>query len=121
MNDAIPIYLQIAQIIEDDIISGRYQMDDKVPSTNEFAKLLQINPATAGKGLNDLVNQEILYKKRGMGMFVTENARNIITKKRQHAFSHYLLPDFLKEAQQLDIQKDELIKMIEEIYDVTSD
>lgn len=114
VNEAIPIYMQISQMIEDDILSGHFKVDDKVPSTNEFAKMMQVNPATAGKGLNDLVVQDILYKKRGMGMYVTAEARDLIIAKRQQAFSQQMLPAFLQEAKRLDISLDHLIEMIKE-------
>ncbi len=114
VNEAIPIYMQISQMIEDDILSGHFKVDDKVPSTNEFAKMMQVNPATAGKGLNDLVDQDILYKKRGMGMYVTAEARDLIIAKRQQAFSQKMLPAFLQEAKRLDISLDHLIEMIKE-------
>lgn len=114
VNEAIPIYMQISQMIEDDILSGHFKVDDKVPSTNEFAKMMQVNPATAGKGLNDLVDQDILYKKRGMGMYVTAEARDLIIAKRQQAFSQQMLPAFLQEAKRLDISLDHLIEMIKE-------
>ncbi|MGX7775998.1 GntR family transcriptional regulator [Streptococcus pluranimalium] len=114
VNEAIPIYMQISQMIEDDILSGHFKVDDKVPSTNEFAKMMQVNPATAGKGLNDLVDQDILYKKRGMGMYVTTEARDLIIAKRQQAFSRQMLPAFLQEAKRLDISLDHLIEMIKE-------
>lgn len=114
MNEAIPIYMQISQMIEDDILSGHFKVDDKVPSTNEFAKMMQVNPATAVKGLNDLVDQDILYKKRGMGMYVTAEARDLIIAKRQQAFSQQMLPAFIQEAKRLDISLDHLIEMIKE-------
>ncbi|MXQ49603.1 GntR family transcriptional regulator [Streptococcus pneumoniae] len=114
MNEVIPIYMQISQMIEDDILSGHFKVGDKVPSTNEFAKMMQVNPATAGKGLNDLVDQDILYKKRGMGMYVTAEARDLIIAKRQQAFSQQMLPAFLQEAKRLDISLDHLIEMIKE-------
>lgn len=117
MNDATPIYLQIAQFIEDEILSSHFKIDDKVPSTNAFAKMMQINPATAGKGLNDLVDQGILYKRRGLGMYVTSEARELILKKRQNAFSQQLLPAFLQEARRLEIPLEALIGMIKEETD----
>lgn len=117
MKEAIPIYMQISQMIEDEILSGHFKVDDKVPSTNEFAKMMQVNPATAGKGLNDLVNQDILYKKRGMGMYVTAEARELIVAKRRQAFSQQLLPAFLQEARRLDISVESLVEMIKEETD----
>lgn len=116
LESNIPIYLQISQFIENEIIDNRLVMDDKVPSTNEFSKSMNVNPATAGKGLNELVDQGILYKKRGLGMFVTEEAKAIIVNKRRAYFTKNLLPDFLNEAKQLNISKEELIEMIGSDY-----
>ena len=112
-NDETPIYLQIAEMLENDILSENLHIDDQAPSTNEFSRVYQINPATARKGLNLLLEQGILYKKRGMGMFVTEDARKIIIKKRQVDFLHSLLPDLIKEAKRLEISIDELKDMID--------
>lgn len=112
MESNIPIYLQISQFIENEIISNRLIAEDKVPSTNEISKSMNVNPATAGKGLNELVDQGILYKKRGLGMFVTANAKHIIVRKRKNYFAKELLPNFLNEAKQLSISKQELIAMI---------
>lgn len=117
MDSSIPIYLQISQFIENEIINNRLAADDKVPSTNEFSKSMNVNPATAGKGLNELVDQGILYKKRGLGMFVTEEAKIIVINKRKDYFTKNLLPEFLNEAKQLDISKEELIEMIGSEYE----
>lgn len=116
MESNVPIYLQISQFIENEIINDRLIADEKVPSTNAFSKSMNVNPATAGKGLNELVDQGILYKKRGLGMFVTEEARKIILKKRKNYFTEYLLPEFLYEARQLEISKEELIDRIRSDY-----
>lgn len=80
------IYLQISEMIETDIIRGILLEEEKVPSTNELAKLYAINPATAAKGVNILVDEEILYKKRGIGMFVSSGAKARILEKRRGAF-----------------------------------
>lgn len=117
MNESIPIYKQIAQLIEDQILKYDLKIDDRVPSTNEFAKVMQVNPATAGKGLNDLVDQGILYKRRGMGMYVSKEAREIILTKRRRAFSQQFIPSLLQEARHLDISLEELIEIIKESRD----
>ena len=117
MDTSIPIYLQISQFIENEVISNRLTAEDKVPSMNEFSKSMNVNPATAGKGLNELVDQGILYKKRGLGMFVTTEAKSIILNKRRKKFEEKILPDFVDEAKQLTISKDELIQWIGRDYD----
>ena len=70
LSDQSLIYLQIAQMLEDDILRGVYREEEQVPSTNELSRVYHINPATAAKGLNLLSAEGILYKRRGIGMFV---------------------------------------------------
>ena len=111
-ESAEPLFQQIAEIIEDMIIAGDLQRDDQVFSTNQLSETFQVNPATARKGLNLLVDKGILYKKRGLGMFVEENASSIIKRERKdHFFENYLLKT-LKEAEKLNIDKNEIIHMI---------
>ncbi|WP_018659855.1 GntR family transcriptional regulator [Allofustis seminis] len=112
MNQSLPIYLQISQYIEDEILNHQLQAHDKVPSTNEFSKIMKINPATAGKGLNELVDSGILYKKRGLGMFVTEEAESIIIEQRRRTFKKYTLPALIRDAALLKLSKEELIELI---------
>lgn len=115
MND-IPIYLQISTFIENQILDDVLLADEQIPSTNELAKLLQINPATARKGMNVLIDQGILYKKRGIGMFVTTEAKKLIVKKRKEEFSQVDLPKLVNEAKRLMITENELITMIRSEY-----
>lgn len=115
LNSDKSIYVQVAEIIENEILLGNLKEEDQAPSTNQFAKVYQINPATARKGLNMLVDEGILYKKRGIGMFVAEGARKKIIKKRQVAFFNEILPEVIKEADRLEITLDELIDYIKEL------
>ena len=108
------IYIQIAEMIENDILSGNLKAEEQAPSTNDFAKIYNINPATARKGLNLLVDEEILYKKRGMGMFVTANGRKKILKKRQDEFFKLKLPELVLEARRLEISIEDIIIHITE-------
>ena len=106
------IYLQIAESIEDDILQKAIEEETQVPSTNQMAVMYRINPATAAKGINILVSEGILYKKRGIGMFVSSGAVKKILFKRKKAFSdRYVIP-LLAEASNLDISKDEITDMI---------
>ncbi|SHN22250.1 GntR family transcriptional regulator [Gracilibacillus kekensis] len=111
-----PIFQQIAEMIETTIVEGELQASDKIPSTNEFAKHYQINPATAAKGINLLVNQEIIYKKRGVGMFVSEKARDIVIKKRKEQFYDQYVQPMLKEATRIELSEEQLTKWIKEVY-----
>ncbi|WP_077369625.1 GntR family transcriptional regulator [Anaerosalibacter sp. Marseille-P3206] len=112
LNSDKSIYIQIAESIENEILLGNLKEEDQAPSTNEFAKVYQINPATARKGLNLLVDEEVLYKKRGLGMFVAKGAKAKILKKRQNVFFKEILPEIILETQRLEISIDELIKYL---------
>lgn len=109
----LPLFLQIARELEDAIFTGIYKEESQIPSTNEMANLFQINPHTVLKGVNRLVDEEILYKKRGVGMFVKTGAVQKIQKKRAEAFFKTYVESLLKEAEKLNISKKELIEMIE--------
>ena len=112
LNQEKSIYLQIKEMIERDILRDILLEAERVPSTNELAKLYAINPATAAKGVNLLVDEGILYKKRGIGMFVATGAKEAIRKKRREHFFENYVKDMLTEAANLGISKEELIEMI---------
>ena len=114
LNDQSLIDLQIARMLEDDILRGVYREEEQVPSTNELARGYNINPATAAKGINLLVADGILYKRRGIGMFVATGAREKILSKRRTAFVESHLRPLLAEAKSLGLTKSELLNMIEE-------
>jgi GntR family transcriptional regulator len=106
------IYLQIAEQIEDSILQNALEEETQVPSTNQLAALYRINPATAGKGINILVDSGILYKRRGIGMFVAAGARDQIRSKRKDMFYENYVRPLLAEASQLGISPAELCDMI---------
>jgi GntR family transcriptional regulator len=108
-----PIFLQIAERIEEDILAGRLAEEEQVPSTNQFAALYQINPATAAKGVNLLVDQGILYKKRGVGMFVAAGSRERLMEKRREVFFEQYVVAMLREAKRLGIEEEQVIAMIQ--------
>ena len=112
LTDDKSIYLQISQMIETDILRGILLEEERVPSTNELAKLYTINPATAAKGINLLVDEGILYKKRGIGMFVAAGAKARILQKRREEFFEAYVKKLAVEAKSLSITKEELIEMI---------
>lgn len=113
LDNSKPIFQQIAEQIEDRIINDSLKEGDRVPSTNEFAAHYQINPATAAKGINQLVDQGILYKKRGIGMFVAEGAKAQLVKKRKDQFFESFIIPLRSEAEKLDISTQELKDMLE--------
>ena len=112
LNDQSMIYLQIARMLEDDILRGIYQEVEQVPSTNELARSYNINPATAAKGINLLVADGILYKKRGIGMFVAPGAGETVRQKRKDAFYDGFVKPLVKEGSSLSLTREELLAMV---------
>ena len=112
MDDSRPIFIQIAERIEDDIIEGILPEESQVLSTNQFAAFYKINPATAAKGVNMLVDEGILYKKRGIGMFVAEGARAKVMEKRKEQFFEEYVVTMIREAKKLGISAEQLTDMI---------
>ncbi|NLL47791.1 MAG: GntR family transcriptional regulator [Firmicutes bacterium] len=108
-----PIYIQLAEAIEDDVLKGIFEEDTQIPSTTEISVILKINPATARKGVNLLVDEGILYKKRGVGMFVSVGAIEKVMHKRRARFYESFIITLLDEAGKLNISHQELIQMIE--------
>ena len=107
------IYLQIAEMIETDILRDILLEEERVPSTNELAKLYAINPATAAKGVNILVDAGILYKKRGIGMFVSAGAKEAILSRRKNEFYDNYVKKLLEEAASIGLGKEEVIQLIQ--------
>ncbi|EME15997.1 GntR family transcriptional regulator [Rhodococcus triatomae] len=113
IDDGRPLFQQIAEQIEGAIIDGSLPEEGQVPSTNELAAFHRINPATAAKGLNQLVAEGILYKKRGIGMFVTAGAREALRFRRREAFAQQYIEPLVTEATRLGIPLDELKSMLD--------
>jgi DNA-binding transcriptional regulator YhcF (GntR family) len=112
-----PIYLQLAEVIEDAILSGAYAEETQIPSTTEISVNYKINPATALKGINMLVDNRIVYKKRGVGMFVSAGAKEKILDKRKLTFMESYVTALVSEAKKLSISKKDILEMIERGFD----
>ena len=111
------IYLQIARMLEDDILRGVYQEEEQVPSTNELARAYRINPATAAKGINLLAASGVLYKRRGIGMFVAPGAEEAVKAQRRAAFyDSYVLP-LVHEARSLDLSEEAMLDMVRKAFE----
>ena len=108
-----PIFIQIAEGIEDGILTGAFPEESQIPSITEFSVNYKINPATALKGINLHVDENILYKKRGVGMFVAEGAVQKLRKKRQDQFYTNYISSLIDEARRLGISSEDVIAMIE--------
>src|SRR5690625_4684214 len=99
--------MQVANTISEEILRGVYNEGDQIASTNEFAAFYKINPATANKGINLLVDKEILFKRRGIGMFVAEGARTRLLTARKASFNDSQLREFVKTARAIGIRSEE--------------
>ena len=109
-----PIYIQVAKQIKDAILSGAFPEETQIPSTTEVSVTYKINPATALRGVTLLVDAGILYKKRGVGIFVQKGAAEKILNQRKDAFYNGYIIRSLEEAKKLHISRQEIIRMIEE-------
>ncbi len=110
-----PLYVQISQWLETEILSGNIQKDEKIYSQYQLAEMFNINPATAAKGLNILADEGILYKRRGLGMFVSPRAKEKILKKRKNDTLRQLVWELVTESEHLGVEEEELFKMIREV------
>lgn len=107
-----PIFIQLAESIEDNILKGIYPEETQIPSTTEVAVTLKINPATVNRGVNLLVDDGIIYKKRGVGMFVCQGAHEKIMAKHKQAFYQNFLLPILEEAKNLGLSREEISQML---------
>lgn len=112
MDDGRPIFRQLAEQIENQIIDGTLAEGSQVPSINEFAAFHRINPATALKGITLLVDAGLLYKRRGIGMFVADGARDRLLAERRARFATEYVQPLLLEARGLELTTDQLIEII---------
>lgn len=107
-----PIYVQIAEWLEEEILRGHIKEHEKIYSQYQLAEMFNINPATAAKGINILADQGILYKKRGLGMFLSPEAKEKIRDKHKNHTLKKLVEEVVFEAQLLGVTEAELISMI---------
>lgn len=111
-SDRTPIYRQIGDRIRADIVTGALAADQQVMSTNQYASFYGINPATAAKAFQELIDEGLLYKRRGVGMFVSPEAQaKLLAQRREQFFAEHVAP-MLAEASALGISVDTLIEQI---------
>ena len=108
-----PIFLQIADQLREGILCGAWPEEGQVPSITEYAVNYRINPATALKAVNLLVDEGLLYKKRGVGMFVAPGARQKLLESRRQSFYKDYVEGLVREARNLGLSRQELARMIE--------
>ncbi|MFC4224826.1 GntR family transcriptional regulator [Lysinibacter cavernae] len=112
LHEELPLFQQIAEQIAERILNGSYPEESQVPSKNELAAFYRINPTTAANGVNMLAEQGILYKKRGIGMFVSPGAQDLLRAQRRSGFTQQYVTPMLHEAKNLGIQVPELLSLI---------
>lgn len=112
-NNEKPIFLQFAEELENNILRGVFPEEGQLPSTTEVSIQFKMNPATANRGVNLLVDEGIVYKKRGIGMFVCKGARDRILLKRKNAFFQAFILPLMEEANSLNMNVEEIKEMIE--------
>ena len=110
-----PIYIQVREKIEDQIINYQLKEGEQAPSTNQLVNFYKINHATVSKGVNQLVDEGILYKKRGIGMFVAEGAREKLIQKRNRTFIEDYIVNLVQEAEKLGITEKEIVSYIKQV------
>lgn len=112
MDDGRPLFSQIADGVEQSIVDGSLAEEEQAPSTNELAAFHRINPATAAKGVNVLVDKGVLYKRRGIGMFVATGARERLLAERRAAFDAQFIQPLLAAGASLGLGSDEIADLI---------
>ena len=112
------IYLQMVDRLCDEILSGKYQDDDRIPSVREYAVLLEVNTNTAVKAYDELARANIIYNKRGLGYFVTPGAKKQILKARKTEFMKERLPELFRQMRLLDISIDDVAEAYRNLQDV---
>ncbi|ORN35676.1 HTH-type transcriptional repressor YtrA [Lentilactobacillus parabuchneri] len=111
-----PIYRQVAEQIEDAVASGGFEEGQQIPSTTEISKEFHINPATVLKGMNIVVAKNLIEKRRGLGMFVQQGARQRILEEKRNSFFEEFVVNLVREARNLDISEDELLELVKRGY-----
>ncbi|MDD4829341.1 MAG: GntR family transcriptional regulator [Bacteroidales bacterium] len=113
-QDLNPIYLKLADRVCDNILCGKYNEDERIPSVRDFAADHEVNPNTVMRAFDWLQQKEIIYNKRGMGYFVSPNAKDLISSVRKEQFKNTVLPSVFKSMYQLNIDIEEVIKEYEQ-------
>ncbi|MDP9207094.1 MAG: GntR family transcriptional regulator [Actinomycetota bacterium] len=114
-DDRSPIYRQLADQVKADVVSGTLGGDEQVMSTNQYAAYYRINPATVAKAFQQLVDEQVLYKKRGIGMFVTPTARDALRARRRERFFSDVVDPMVAEARAVGIPIDEVVARIQQL------
>lgn len=110
-KESKPIYLQIADRICNEILTGKYPENERIPSVREYAASLEVNANTVVRSYDYLQNNDVLFNKRGIGYFVSEGANDKILVIRRNLFMSSQLEDFFKEIDMLHISMNEIVEL----------
>ena len=121
LAESLPIYIRIVQGIKDAILEGKVKEESQLVSTTYLSKEYKINIATVNKAINILVDEGLVYKKRGIGMFVKKGAVNTLIKERRETFKERYIVATLKEAKALNYSIEELQQVVKEAYEAMND
>jgi DNA-binding transcriptional regulator YhcF (GntR family) len=114
LDEGTPLFIQIAERLADQIADGTLAEGERAPSTNDLSAYYRINPATAAKGLNVMIDDGLLEKRRGIGMFVSAGARQQLLDNRRKQFADRFVDPMIAEATRLGINADELVSLIKD-------
>jgi len=109
-----PLFLQIKEAIEDDILLGELKPDDQIPSNSQLVSFYSINPVTVHKGVTLLLEEGIIYKKRGLGMYVSPNAPELLRRRSLEAFGRDFIEPLIRQAQILGLDPQALHTLIDD-------
>lgn len=114
INSKEPIYIQIKDYIKTKIVSGELNGGDRLLSVREYASELKVNPNTISRVYSELESENLIVTKRGIGKFVTESMPDIEELKNQ--YSRKLISDFIKKTRTIGLDKNQIIKLLNEMY-----
>ncbi len=114
-DERSPIYRQIAERLREEILRGALQEDEQVMSTTQYARFYRINPATAAKAFQELVDEGILYKRRGVGMFVAPGARDALRDQHRARFVEDVVTPMVAQARAIGLDLEELLTQVREV------
>ena len=117
LAESLPIYIRIVEGVKDAILNGQLKEEEQIPSTTHLSKEYNINIATVNKGINVLVDEGLVYKKRGIGMFVKKGATRQLIDERRKVFKERYIKASLIEAKRLHFEVEELQAMVQEVFD----
>lgn len=114
-NNHQSIYVQIAALMEEEIASGRWREEARIPSVRELGIQLEVNPNTVMRSYEMVQEDQLIYNKRGLGYFVQSGARNIILEKRKKLFNETEIPAFANKIQQLGLDANAVFSIIQQM------